>query len=292
MRAWLACMALALGMAAAAEAQTWSDWELENSVAREGAWLVIKQPGEGFCYLKQSHNRDASKMELMIDRSGAPALITPFFRGLRGNLTYQVDDRDPGLIDTSKLTSAASVELPRSLVPAMKVGSVLKVRAIPVGDSPRTQTFSLKGFTAASRWLTHQSCGFTSSKAATGAGGTTKLNVSLQRASGGKVQVVGEADVPDGMKLMIGLHNPQARYSAQDKVEVQRGRFESAAFSNRGAALPSGKYEVSISSPTPSLQPRSVRAVIGENGQNLSGPAVTNDEGRRRIDWTVERKVE
>jgi hypothetical protein len=29
----------------------WSQWELENAVAKERDWLVIRQPPEGFCYL-------------------------------------------------------------------------------------------------------------------------------------------------------------------------------------------------------------------------------------------------
>lgn len=288
----ISALGIALAISSSAFAADWTQWELDNSVARERDWLVIRQPGEGFCYLQQSYASDPSKMEMTTGRSGVPALVTPFYRGIRGNVTYQVDDREPGLISTADIENASVIPLPRSLTPALKAGRELRVRVTPVGEAPRTQVFSLLGFTAASDWLERDVCQFEGSEEATGAGGGTALDVSLVKASGGKIEVAGETNLPDGMQLMISLRNPNTDYFAQDKVTVNEGRFRSAAFSNRGAALPSGTYEVSISSPLPRLQPSSVRAAIGENGEGLKGPVVVEEDGKRRIDWTVRRDAQ
>jgi hypothetical protein len=173
----------------------------------------------------------------------------------------------------------------------MKAGRQLRVSVTPVGAAAaQTQVFSLLGFTAASKWLERDICQFQESQEATGEGGGTALDVSLTRAVGGTIKVIGETKLPDGMALMIDLRIPDLNYFAQDKVTVNDGGFRSAAFSNHGAALPSGAYEVSISSPLSYLQPSPVRAIIGENGEGLKGPAVIEEEdGERRIDWVVWR---
>ena len=287
----LAILGMALAITSPSHAADWSKWERGNAVAQERDWLVIRQPGEGFCYLKQSYDRDTSKMEMTTGRSGIPALVTPFYRGITGTVIFQVDDHEPGRIPASRIENAALIQLPKSLIPALKSGRQLKVQVTPTGHAPRTETFSLLGFTAASKWLERAECQFKPSSEATGKEGEIALDVKLVRTSGGKIQVVGETNLPDGMKLMIGLRNPSANYFAQDRVAITDGKFRSAAFSNRDTALPKGSYEVSVSSPLPSLQPVSVRAETGDNGERLKGPAVVEEGGKRRIDWIVRRKV-
>ncbi len=283
---------LFLILPAVSQSADWSQWERENAVARERDWLVIRQPGKGFCYLKQSYNNDPSKMEMTVRRSGVPAIITPFFRGIQGSIRYQVDDSPPREIPPSRIEHSKLIELPRDLVPALKAGRQLIVHVTPVGERPRAQAFSLLGFTAAVRWLDRKECQFKGSKEATGAGGSTALDVRLERMTGGKAQIVGKTNLPNGMQLLLGLSEPSANYFAQDKVSVLNGTFRSTAFSNRGAALPPGTYEVSVSSPLPLLQPASVRFALGQNGERLSGPAVIEENGRKRIDWTVQRQLQ
>lgn len=270
----------------------WSQWELDNSVARERDWLVIRQPGEGFCYLKQSHDNDPSKMEMIIKSGGTASIITPFFRGISGNVTYRVDNSEPGLISAAAIENASLIELPRNLLPKLEAGRKLHVSVAPKGGEPQTQIFSLLGLTAASQWLARDECQLQQSKEATGSDGTTALSVRLERVSGGKVHVIGETNLPDGMKLMIALRGSRPDYFAQDKIAVSGGAFRSAGFSNRGSALPPGKYEVSVTSSLPRLQPTSVQSVIGQNGENMSGPAVIEKKGKRMIRWTVKRQVE
>ena len=277
--------------ATVAHGQDWTKWELENALSRERDWLVIRQPGEGTCYIKQSYNQDSTKMEMMVGVSGTPAIITPFFRGISGGIEYWVDDREPRVITASQIEHTAAIELPRDLVPALRAGTRLFVQVTPRGEGTRTQAFSLLGFTAAMRWLESDQCKFTGSQEATGAEGGVALDVTLDRVAGGKVQVVGQTSLPDGMKLMLGLRNRSTDYFAQNKVTVSNGEFRSDPFSNRGAALPAGTYQVSVSSPLPRLQPVSVRTAIGENGEALSGPAIVQEDGYKRVDWTVQRQL-
>ena len=276
---------------AVSESADWSQWELENAVAKERDWLVIRQPGQGFCYLKQSYDSDPSKMAITTGRSGVPTILTPFFRGIEGSVRYQVDDNPLRRVPASQIEKRSGVVLPRDLIPALKAGQKLVVYITPVGERPRTQSFSLLGFTAAARWLDREECQFRVSEAATGEGGSTSLDVQLKRVIGGKVWIVGKTNLPDGMQMLLELRNPSIDYRAQDKVSVAAGAFRSAAFSDRGAALSPGTYEVLVSSPLPRLQPASVRSALGQNGERLSGPAVIEEDGKKRIFWKGRREL-
>jgi hypothetical protein len=147
-------------------------------------------------------------MQITTGRSGVPTVITPFFLGIRGSVTYQIDDREPGVIPAADI-DGSTIRLPRSLIPTMKAGRQLRVSVTPVGAAAaQTQVFSLLGFTAASKWLERDICQFQESQEATGEGGGTALDVSLTRAVGGTIKVIGETKLPDGMALMIDLRIP------------------------------------------------------------------------------------
>ncbi|MFZ3185194.1 MAG: hypothetical protein WA173_13755, partial [Pseudomonas sp.] len=92
------------------------------------------------------------------------------------------------------------------------------------------------------------------------AGKGIKVDVSLEleRGADGRVRILGTTNLPHGMTLMLGLRKVDAKYFAQDKVEVINGRISTNWFSHAGKALPSGAYEVSVSSPLPALQPAAV----------------------------------
>ncbi|MDJ0951392.1 MAG: hypothetical protein QNJ94_20975 [Alphaproteobacteria bacterium] len=147
-----------VALAQPAFAVEWSDWEKKHSVARVRDWLVIKKPGEGHCYIKQSYKDDPSKLELTMGRTGGPAILTPFFRGFEGEVTYRVDKRKPGVIPASSIDHINLIELPREVIPAFRAGRKLRIRLTPIGEPPRDQTFSLMGFSAASRWLKRSVC--------------------------------------------------------------------------------------------------------------------------------------
>ncbi len=144
-----------------AEAASWTEWELKNSVAREGDWLVIKAPGENFCFLKQSYDDDLSKMELRIDRidKGEPPLvITPFIRGIEGTITYRVDENAPRSFDASTFAGKTAFDLSIDTWPEMKKGNRLFVSVKPVNKNRISQAFILIGLTAASQWFKNARC--------------------------------------------------------------------------------------------------------------------------------------
>jgi hypothetical protein len=149
---------VAASYAGTASAIDWSKWELENSVARERDWLVIRQPGKSFCYMKQSHHSDPWKMEFMVGPEGTPSILSPFYRGLKGNITYQVDKNAQGQIDAEALGDESLIDLPKAIMPQLIKGVTLKVSVEPKEQEPRTQEFSLLGFGAAMKWLKREAC--------------------------------------------------------------------------------------------------------------------------------------
>jgi len=50
--------------------------------------------------------------------------------------------------------------------------------------------------------------------------------------------------------------------------------------------LPAGAYEITVTSPLPSLQPPAVQAIIGKSGENLLGPVRTS-MGSKMVEYTV-----
>ena len=247
-----------------AMAQSWSNWERDHAVSQHKAFLVIKQPGEGFCYVKQSYDNDSNKMELSF-KGASPTIVTPAYRGIDGDVRYWIDGGAKYTVPSSDISGANSFELPANVVDQMKAGRILHVRVKPSGQPIRTQNFSLLGFTAATRVLSGQEC------QDDGAGqASSNLEVKLTRNSDGGVVVSGNTSLPDGMKLMISLRADGGEYYAQDKVQVASGFYKSAAFSDEGRGLLSGDYRVSISSPLMDLQPASVKEKLGSSGSGIS----------------------
>ena len=60
------CALMLFAPFAEAVSPKWTDWDHSNSVAREGQWLVIRQPDEGFCYIKQGYDGYSDKMDLLM----------------------------------------------------------------------------------------------------------------------------------------------------------------------------------------------------------------------------------
>lgn len=87
--------------------------------------------------------------------------------------------------------------------------------------------------------------------------------------------ISGRTNLPDGTSLLITISRAASGYSAQTKVKVVKGAFRSERFSQRGADLNDGKYELEIMMPISQVQIPTVRAVIGKEGENLSGPLVS-----------------
>lgn len=152
-----ACAAATVRTSGAAEAPTWSDWERAHAVAHEGQWLVIRQPGEGFCYVKQSYEDSTDKMELSMKKDGVPHLVTPFFRGIQGDVSYHIKDGPVRIVPEAE-ASALGIKLSSTVVSEMMQGGTLSVRVKPVGQSTVEQRFDLRGFAAAAQWLNRPAC--------------------------------------------------------------------------------------------------------------------------------------
>lgn len=85
-----------------------------------------------------------------------------------------------------------------------------------------------------------------------------------------------KTNLPDETELMLTLDNGNG-YRGQTHCVVANGEAVSDVFSNGGEAL-SGDYVLTISMSLPKLQSESVRAVIGEKGEFISGPYVEVSE--------------
>jgi tetratricopeptide (TPR) repeat protein len=123
-----------------------------------------------------------------------------------------------------------------------------------------------------------------------GAGLIVQISVELEKGDDGKVRIRATTNLPDKMVLMLGLRGDGFDYFAQDKVIVAQKGFVSEWFSDRGKALSRGVYKITISSPLPDLQPKEVRAVIGEAGENLEGP-VSVSMGSKMVEFIEKREL-
>lgn len=133
-----------------AGAPSWPRSERVHAVAQHGAWLVIRQPGDGSCYAKQSYDADPDHLEITVRPGKPPLLIGPWHQGVEGLLTYQVDG---GPTRTAPVRGIASFRLDPAVLPEMRAGGFLKVAVAPRGRAPWQQRFSLRGFTAASEQI-------------------------------------------------------------------------------------------------------------------------------------------
>ena len=100
-----------------------------------------------------------------------------------------------------------------------------------------------------------------------------------------------KSNLPDETDLMLSVKDGNG-YFAQDKVSLSNGSAESNSFSNLGEPLV-GNYTLEICTPFALMMPESVRAIIGENGENLTGDLVdSSEDGEKRImasyDFTIE----
>ena len=95
------------------------------------------------------------------------------------------------------------------------------------------------------------------------------------------------------MRLMVELRNPSLHYRAQDgNVEVKDGTFMTQWFTSKGGGVPPGTYEISVSSPLPAFQPASVKKMIGEKGENLSGEGIVSSFGAKLVKQTLTRAIQ
>lgn len=132
---------------------TWNARDKANSVALEIAWLVIRQPNEGSCYIKQGYDGHPDKIEIIVKDDNTIYLQSPFFHEIDSGITYWVD-KGPA----RKAPIGLSLRLSSDLIPELIRGAILTVEFKPVGREAMQQQFSLYGFTKAHEWLSSSTC--------------------------------------------------------------------------------------------------------------------------------------
>lgn len=103
------------------------------------------------------------------------------------------------------------------------------------------------------------------------------LRISVEEDSKLRPKIIGETNLPDRTELLVTVSGKSTNFAGQDKTSVQAGRFQAGPFGPPNGLKP-GQYTVDVTMPIPSTQPDSVRAVIGQNGENLKGSLVTKGE--------------
>ena len=90
-----------------------------------------------------------------------------------------------------------------------------------------------------------------SSTGVTPTGGPVEVAIDfeVEMDSRGQLCISGETNLPNETRMLFSLSKPATDFRAQDSIQVQNGRFETACFSNRGASLAAGVYEVSSTVP-------------------------------------------
>jgi hypothetical protein len=106
------------------------------------------------------------------------------------------------------------------------------------------------------------------------------IELTVDLGNGNRPVLVGRTNLPDGTLIMLSVDNHKyvdEFFMASDKATVENSAFRSAAF-GPDSGLPEGKYNASAAMPIPEVQPSSVRAIIGQYGENLKGPFVKEDD--------------
>lgn len=102
------------------------------------------------------------------------------------------------------------------------------------------------------------------------------LTMSVVLNGDGSVSVAAESNLPDGTELGSSVFQ-EGGFMAQDSQTLQDGTVSFGPFSDQGNPIPSGTYDVSVTMPIARNQPDVVKAVIGDAGENLTGPLVSEE---------------
>lgn len=114
------------------------------------------------------------------------------------------------------------------------------------------------------------------------------LNAKAIKTEDGRVIVTGETNLPTDTELMISLSNEATGFFAQDTTAVVAGKYQAGPLGAK-SGLTDGLYEIEITMPVPAVQPKSVQAAIGEQGEYLFGPLIKDSEWLGKI---VEQKID
>lgn len=108
------------------------------------------------------------------------------------------------------------------------------------------------------------------------------IDLSVDFDSQGRAQIMGSTNLPNATILMVDVFNREG-YHAQDKINVFNGKFQAGPFSYHGGGLTGESYTVDVLMPLPKVQPTSVKNIIGQKGEFLSGNLIVRDESGNMI---------
>jgi hypothetical protein len=102
------------------------------------------------------------------------------------------------------------------------------------------------------------------------------LAMSVVLDADGSAWVTAKSNLPDGTQLNSSV-SQEGGFIAQDSRTLQDGTVSFGPFSDEGKPIPSGTYDVSVTMPIARNQPDEVKAVIGDAGEHLTGPLVSEE---------------
>ncbi|MGM0832968.1 hypothetical protein M0220_02830 [Halomonas qinghailakensis] len=89
-----------------------------------------------------------------------------------------------------------------------------------------------------------------------------------------RLMVEGETNLPEGALIQVTIEREISRVRWQARTNVLDGKFNAGPFGS-GSGLPDGRYMVRVQLSEASVQPSSVQARIGNEGEHLAGELVT-----------------
>lgn len=89
-----------------------------------------------------------------------------------------------------------------------------------------------------------------------------------------RLMVEGQSNLPDETQIRIIVEREISRVRWQARTRIENGQFAAGPF-GPGSGLPDGGYDVRVEVSEGSVQPISVQARIGHEGQHLAGELVS-----------------
>ncbi|HSP56804.1 MAG TPA: hypothetical protein VLO12_00690 [Halomonas sp.] len=90
-----------------------------------------------------------------------------------------------------------------------------------------------------------------------------------------RLMVEGVSNLPPGAQLEVIVERELSGVRWRSRTDMAEGRFSAGPF-GPGSGLADGGYRVSVQLSESAVQPKAVRQRIGERGEHLSGPLVSN----------------
>ena len=110
-----------------------------------------------------------------------------------------------------------------------------------------------------------------------------QLTYNIEPVNNGRLKITGETNLPDDTDLNLRIIGKSVKYDVSFDVKVRAGQFYSEEFSADKKALPMGEYTAAVAMPLSTLQPPHVRAIIGRNGEHITGNIVRRYENSAAV---------